>query len=79
MVATISDIDGYFELNGLQSGIYDIERGRLNNAGHGFRAHLGPTLKGPAELFLVVDTHIDYVAGTVDPPESAVETPARGK
>lgn len=79
VVATISDIDGYFELNGLHSGIYAIEQGRLSNAGRGFGSHLGPSQKGPAELFLAVDTHIDYISGTVDPPESAVETPRPGK
>lgn len=79
VVATISDIDGYFELNGLHSGIYDVEQGRLSKSRYEFRSLPGPALKGPAELFLVVDTHIDYVKGTVEPPESAVETPARGK
>ena len=73
VIATISDIDGYFEINGLHPGTYDVEQNRLNGIGHSMAFFLGSALKGPKELALAVDTHIDYIAGTVEPPESAVE------
>ncbi|MDA1230524.1 MAG: carboxypeptidase-like regulatory domain-containing protein [Planctomycetota bacterium] len=75
VIATISDIDGYFELNGLHADKYIVEHGRLNSIGRGMQSFLASALKGPKEIYLQADTHIDYIAGTVEPPESAVEAP----
>lgn len=75
VIATISDIDGYFEINGLHAGTYDVEQNRLSGIGHSMAFFLGRALKGPKELLLRIDTHIDYIAGTIEPPESAVEAP----
>ena len=79
VIATVSDIDGYFELSGLHPGIYDVEQGRLNGTGRTMRAFLEPKLKGPAELFLATDTFIDFILGTVEPPEPSVKSPEPGK
>ena len=67
-MGTVSDIDGYFEPNGLHPGIYDVEQGRLNGTGRTMRAFLKPKLKGPAEFFLATDTFIDFILGTALPP-----------
>lgn len=75
VIATITDIDGYFELNGLEGGIYDVELGRLTNRNPLFPSVGGLAFNRPLELFLVSDTHIDYITGIVAPPEAAVEKP----
>ncbi|GDY08066.1 hypothetical protein LBMAG52_15520 [Planctomycetia bacterium] len=74
-VATISDVDGYFELDHVQPGSYQIELGGL---GHSHRIRFAGG-KGPTEILLSKDTHIDYVTGKVTPPEAAVDSPAKKK
>lgn len=75
-VATISDVDGYFELDHVEPGTYETEVGGLRR----FRRQLLATSnKGPAEIALTKDTHIDFVTGTVTPPDAAVEPPAKKK
>ena len=71
-VATMSDIDGYFQISRVEPGAYAVEIGRLDRFGGGFR--LGPG-KGPTELLLIEDTHVDYATGEVTPPEAAVVVP----
>ena len=68
-VATLSDVDGYFEFNQLPLGTYQIEHGHRQNRGREF--WLPSHRKGPAEVSLTVDTHADYVTGTITPPEAA--------
>ena len=68
-VATIADIDGYFEFQHVEPGAYTVEFRRLNRIFY-FRVYG----KGPKELLLVEDTHVDYATGEVTPPEAAVET-----
>lgn len=74
-VATLSDVDGYFEFNQLHPGTYQIEHGQRNGPGREFL--LSSHRKGPTEISLTEDTHADYVTGTVTPPEAAVEAPAK--
>ncbi len=75
-VATMSDIDGYFEINRVEAGAYSVEIGRLDRFGGGFRSGPGT---GPRELLLIEDTHVDYTTGKVTPPEAAVEAPKTAK
>ena len=77
VVATISDIDGYFELNGLDSSAYEVEMGRLSHFDGLFP--VSPTFKWPLRLSLKSDTHIDVITGNVAPPESVVKMPAPRK
>ena len=74
-VATISDVDGYFELDHVQPGSYQIELGGLDHL-HRIRFAGG---KGPTVILLIKDTHIDYVTGKVTPPEAAVDSPTKKK
>jgi hypothetical protein len=70
-VATISDIDGYFEFNQVEPGAYKIEIGSLKHHWEGFLS----SAKGPSEILLYEDTHADFTTGTVTPPEAAVPVP----
>ena len=67
VIATISDIDGYFELNGLHPGFYEVRQGGLlygrSESQFAIRA-----LKGPIEISLEIDLHIDYLDGTIELP-----------
>lgn len=72
-LATIADIDGYFEFQHVEPGAYTVEIGRFDRFGGGFRFGLG---NGPTQLLLVEDTHVDYPTGEVTPPEAAVEVPS---
>ena len=74
-VATIADVDGYFEFRQVEPGVYEVGAGNLERI-EGFRGRfpLGSG-KVPGTLFLFDDTHVDYVTGDVTPPEAAVKTP----
>ncbi len=72
VIATISDVDGYFELNGLHPGLYDVRQGGLLYGMGESRFAVG-ALKGPTEISLEIDLHIDYVDGTIDLPEAEKE------
>ncbi len=71
-VATFSDVDGYFELNQVESGAYEIELG-LDRFSRRFAPDL---VKAPRNVVLTEDTHIDYVAGTITPPQAGLDAPA---
>lgn len=75
-VATISDVDGYFEFDHVETGAYQVELGGLDR--HSYRIWLGGA-KGPSEIVLTKDTHIDYETGKVTPPEAAIDSPAEKK
>jgi hypothetical protein len=59
-VAMISDIDGYFEFDHVEPGQYKIELG--DRFSHDVRLMTG---KGPKEILLAEDTHVDFVTGSV--------------
>lgn len=62
-LGTISDIDGYFELDHLETGEYQIELGSFKRQ---------PMGKVPKEITLSKDTHIDYETGDITyPPAKA--------
>lgn len=67
VIATISDVDGYFELNGLHPGFYDVRQGGLlyGMRESRFKARAS---KGPSEIALEIDLHIDYLDGTIELP-----------
>ena len=65
-VATISDVDGYFEFDRVEAGTYQTEMGRLNRF-HWIRSAKG---KERTEIRLTNDTHIDFVTGLTTPPEA---------
>lgn len=75
-VATIADVDGYFELDRVEPGTYQTEVGGLDRF---HRRHFAKSGKGPAEIFLTNDTHIDFVTGSVTPPDAAVDSPVKRK
>lgn len=60
-VATISDVEGNFEINQLEVGKYAIELGRLQSVGGGFLL----AGIGPAEIELSQDTYVDFTTGEV--------------
>jgi len=72
LIATISDIDGYFELNGLPPGFYEVRHGALKY-GSGESRFAAGALKGPREISLEIDLHIDYLDGTIEHPEAERE------
>jgi hypothetical protein len=72
VIATISDIDGYFELNGLHPGFYEVRQGGLLHGLSESRFATG-ALKGPTEISLEIDLHIDYLDGTIELPEAERE------
>ncbi len=67
VIATISDVDGYFELNGLHPGFYDVRQGGLLYSMRESR-FAARALKGLSEIALEIDLHIDYLDGTIELP-----------
>lgn len=66
-VATFADVDGYFEINHVEHGLYKIEVGDLDRRLS--RVHSQDS-NGPKQLRLTMDTHVDFMRGTVTPAGS---------
>ena len=69
-VSTVSDVDGYFEIQKLQRGLYEIEYGHR----HQFSsiAMLTLPIKTLKVLMLTEDTHLDALTGVITPSTAAV-------
>lgn len=66
-VATFADVDGYFQLDQLESGTYQIEQGGL--AGFA-RTRMSLATKGLGEIVMTADTHLDLITGTITRPQA---------
>jgi len=65
-----ADVDGYFEMDSLNPGVYRFECQSFNYFIHYPMGMI--SLKTPSELHLNEDTHIDVVEGVVSPANAAV-------
>ena len=65
-----ADVDGYFEMDSLNPGVYKFECESSFFVVHYPMGMI--SLKTPSELHLKEDTHIDVVEGVVSPPNAAV-------
>ena len=65
-----ADVDGYFEMDSLNPGVYRFECQSFNYFIHYPMGMI--SLKTPSELHLYEDTHIDVVEGVVSPANAAV-------
>ena len=73
---TVSDVDGYFEFQGLHPAQYEVEYGLRMES---WFTEILYGLKSPKSILLAEDTHLDAIAGVVTPPTAAVsvDVPAR--
>lgn len=74
---TVSDVDGYFEFQGLHPAQYEVEYGHHFQGG--WMSEIMYGIKSPKSIVLTEETHLDAIAGVVTPPTAAVSVDVPAK